>query len=602
MHIPLEDFFRNPKQTGFHIAPDGQHISWLETYADRLNIFIQNLTSKETRQLTFQTDRDISNYFWLNNEQIGVLKDNNGDENHHLHAINCANGEMTDLTPFENVKVDVVDELDDNDDEILIMMNQRNPVLFDVYRLNTRNGLLTMVAENPGNITGWLADHNGVLRIAISTDGVNSSLLYRNTADENFETIVTTNFKEGISPLFFDFQNVELYALSNIGRDKIAIVKYNPILKAETELLFEHPEVDIDNLGYSKKRKVITTAAYTAVKREFKFFDEWSARRYQKVISLIEEETEVYITDADKAEEKFIVRTTSDTSLGNYYLYDEPSHTLTHLADVSPWLKSDMLCAMQPITYTSRDGLVIHGYLTLPQIKQPQNLPLVVNPHGGPWARDTWRFNPEVQFLANRGYAVLQMNFRGSTGYGKQFWEASFKQWGKKMQDDITDGVLHLIQLGIADKNKVSIYGASYGGYAALAGLTFTPELYACGVDYVGVSNLFTFMETIPPYWEPYIAMMYEMVGHPENDAALLAASSPVMHIDKIKAPLFVAQGAMDPRVKKSESDQIVTALREKNIDVDYMVKDNEGHGFANQENRFEFYTAMEQFLAKHMQ
>lgn len=216
-----------------------------------------------------------------------------------------------------------------------------------------------------------------------------------------------------------------------------------------------------------------------------------------------------------------------------------------------------MLCAMQPITYTSRDGLVIHGYLTLPQNKQAQNLPLVVNPHGGPWARDTWRFNPEVQFLANRGYAVLQMNFRGSTGYGKQFWEASFKQWGKKMQDDITDGVLHLINLGIADKNKVAIYGASYGGYAALAGLTFTPELYACGVDYVGVSNLFTFMETIPPYWEPYIAMMYEMVGHPENDKELLASASPVKHIDKIKAPLFVAQGAMDPRVKNRKATRL---------------------------------------------
>jgi len=215
--------------------------------------------------------------------------------------------------------------------------------------------------------------------------------------------------------------------------------------------------------------------------------------------------------------------------------------------------------------------------------------------------RDTWRFNPEVQFLANRGYGVLQINYRGSTGYGKQFWEAGFKEWGKKMQDDITDGVQHLIEIGIADKNKIAIYGASYGGYATLAGLTFTPELYACGIDYVGVSSLFSFMETIPPYWEPYLEMMYEMVGHPVNDKIKLAEASPLLHIEQIKAPLFVAQGAMDPRVKKSESDQIVDALRKNGVEVTYLVKENEGHGFSNQENRFEFYSEMEKFLHKHI-
>ncbi|MFI5171192.1 MAG: alpha/beta hydrolase family protein, partial [Chitinophagales bacterium] len=266
-----------------------------------------------------------------------------------------------------------------------------------------------------------------------------------------------------------------------------------------------------------------------------------------------------------------------------------------------PWLKEEDLAQIKPVSYKSRDGLTINGYLTLPVGSDGKNLPVVINPHGGPWARDSWFLNPEVQFLANRGYAVLQMNFRGSTGYGKKFMEAGFKQWGKNMQNDISDGVHYLIEQGIADKNKIGIYGASYGGYAVLAGLTFTPELYACGVDYVGVSNLFTFMETIPPYWEPYLEMMYEMVGNPESDKELLSESTPLFHIDKIKAPLFVAQGAMDPRVKKSESDQIVNALREKGIEVEYMVKENEGHGFSNEENRFEFYNAMEQFLEKYL-
>jgi len=268
---------------------------------------------------------------------------------------------------------------------------------------------------------------------------------------------------------------------------------------------------------------------------------------------------------------------------------------------VSPWLDENELAPMKPIQYTSRDGMTIPGYLTLPVGAKHENLPVVVNPHGGPWARDGWGFNPEVQFLANRGYAVLQMNFRGSTGYGKEFWQASFKQWGRTMQDDITDGVEWLKEQGIADPSRIGIYGGSYGGYATLAGVTFTPELYACGVDYVGVSNIFTWMAAIPEYWKPYREMLYEMVGHPENDKELLESVSPFFHVDRIQVPMLVAQGANDPRVPKAESDQIVEQLRARGVEVEYMVKDNEGHGFANEENRFDFYRAMESFLGQHL-
>ncbi|HNI46190.1 MAG TPA: S9 family peptidase, partial [Chitinophagales bacterium] len=301
------------------------------------------------------------------------------------------------------------------------------------------------------------------------------------------------------------------------------------------------------------------------------------------------------------AEDKILVRTISDRSKGTYYLYDVEKDTMTFLANVAPWLKANELAQMKPIQYTSRDGLTIHGYLTLPNGVEAKNLPVVVNPHGGPWFRDQWMFNPEVQFLANRGYAVLQINFRGSTGYGRQFWEDSFKQWGLNMQNDITDGVQWLIEQGIANPKRIAIYGASYGGYATLAGVTFTPDLYACAIDYVGVSNLFTFMNTIPPYWKPYLEMMYEMVGHPEKDAELLRATSPVFHVDKIKAPLFVVQGRHDPRVNIDESDQIVAALQARGVDVQYMVKDDEGHGFMNQENKFELYKAIEAFFATHL-
>ena len=358
----------------------------------------------------------------------------------------------------------------------------------------------------------------------------------------------------------------------------------------------------MESLSFSRKRKVLTAAHWVAEKSKRHFFDKDSKEAYELLVSKLPG-VEIAVTSSNKNEDKFIVRTYSDKSRGQYFFFDKNNKTVEKIADISPWINVSQMSDMKPITYKSRDGLTIHGYLTLPNGIEAKNLPVVVNPHGGPWARDRWGFNPEVQFLANRGYAVLQMNFRGSTSYGRKFWEASFKEWGQKMQDDVSDGVKWLIDQGIADPKRVGIYGGSYGGYATLAGLTFTPDLYACGVDYVGVSNLFTFMETIPPYWKQYLDMLHEMVGDPSNasDKEMMTKFSPSLQADKIKAPLFVAQGANDPRVKKSESDQMVSAMKERGISVEYMVKDNEGHGFHNEENRFEFYGAMEKFLDTHL-
>ncbi len=366
------------------------------------------------------------------------------------------------------------------------------------------------------------------------------------------------------------------------------------------ECIFEHPEVDVENLLYSDKRKKITGVAYFAEKRGYHFFDTERAV-LQKDLEDRLPDVEVALNGSNRDETVFIVRTYSDKTAGAYYLYDTTDKSLTLLSEISPWISAKNMAAMQPIQYTASDGLTIHGYLTLPVGKEAKNLPVVINPHGGPWARDYWGYNPEVQFLANRGYAVLQMNYRSSVGYGKEFWTKGFKQWGKKMQDDISDGVRWLISEGIADPKRIAIYGGSYGGYATLAGITFTPELYTCAVDYVGVSNLFTLFETLPPYWEQGRQMMYEMIGNPETEEALLKEVSPIYHIENIRVPLFVAQGANDPRVKKEHSDQIVDALKKKNIAVEYMVKDNEGHGFHNEENRFDFYRAMEKFLAEHL-
>lgn len=598
--IPLKDFFKNPEKSGYQISPDGKYISYLGPYKSRMNIFVQPIGGKNAMRITSVTDRDLGSYFWKSGSRIVFLKDNAGDENFHLYAVNIDGSDLKDLTPFEGVKSDIVDDLEDNDNEMLIQLNKENKEVFDVYRLNINSGELTKIAQNPGNITGWVTDHDGKLRVAVTTDGTNSSLLYRATEQEKFKVILTTDFKESLSPLFFDFDNKNLFVTSNIGRDKAAIVKINPETGKELDNIFEHPEVDAGGLFYSRKRKVLTAVTFTTWKKYRKFLDGQTEQLFKNLEAQLPG-YEISLSSSTKDENTFIVRTYSDRSLGAYYIYTFSSNTLSSIGEVSPWLKEDKLAEMKAISFRSRDGFLINGYLTLPKGKDPKNLPVVVNPHGGPWARDNWGFNPEVQFLANRGYAVLQLNFRGSTGYGRQFMEASFKQWGQNMQNDITDGVNWLIKEGIADPKRVGIYGASYGGYATLAGITFTPDLYRCAIDYVGVSNLLSFMQTIPPYWKPYLEMMYEMVGNPETELEMLRAASPVFHVDKIKTPLFVAQGAKDPRVNINESNQIVEALKKRGVEVEYMVKENEGHGFSNEENQFEFYKAMEKFLKKHM-
>ncbi len=598
--IPMKDFFKNPEKRSYAISPDGEFLSWMQPWETRMNVFVQKIGEEEATQVTFATERDIAGYFWKGNDRIIYIQDTKGDENFRLFAVDRDGKNQKDLTPFEKVRAGVVDDLKDNSDEMLIQLNNRNPQVFDVYRINVNTGEMAQIAENPGNITGWITDHDGKLRIALTTDGVNTGILYRDKEDEQFKELITTNFKETLYPLFFTFDNKNLYMASNIGRDKTSIVEYNIADNKEVKVLYENPDYDVYNLIYSDKRKTLQGVSFTSWKNEYVFWDEQAEEINDDLQSKLEG-YEIAVTGNNKDEDKLLVRTYSDKSLGAYYFYDVNKKELKKLVDVSPWLKEEYMADQKPITYTTRDGLEIHGYLTLPKGVEAENLPVVVHPHGGPWARDSWGFNPELQFLANRGYAVLQMNFRGSTGYGKDFWMKSFKEWGKKMQDDITDGVKWLIEEGIADSDRIGIYGGSYGGYATLAGITFTPDLYNCAVDYVGVANLFTFMNSIPPYWEPYREMLYEMVGHPQKDSVDLYSASPVFHVDNIKVPVLIAQGANDPRVNKNESDQMVAALKVKGIDVPYMVKDNEGHGFRNEENRFDFYGAMEQFFFKHL-
>lgn len=605
--IPLEDFFRNSERTGYQLSPDGSYISYMAPYKDRLNVFVRRVDESDEHaiRITNETERSVAGYMWADNQRLLYMKDTAGDENYQLYGVHRDGSDDRAYTAFDGVRTSLIDDLEEQQGVVMIGMNKRNPEVFDPYRLNIETGELTLLAENPGNIQGWMTDHDGRLRVATAiVDGVNTQILYRDTEDEPFKPVLTTNFRDVVSFMEFTPDNKEVYAATNLHRDKTILVRMNPATCEELEVLYENERYDIASISYSRKRKKLLSVYCTGHKEPVRHYFDAEEEQLRQRIKAHFPDQRYGIADTDKAEENYLIYVGGDRTRGSYWHYNALTDEAKKIADLAPWIKSDEMNAMHPVCYTTRDGLQIEAYLTLPDGLTPdtaKQLPIVVNPHGGPWARDCWGYSSEVQFLSNRGYAVFQMNFRGSTGYGRHFLEASYKQWGLKMQNDITDGVKWLIEQGIANPNRIAIYGGSYGGYATLAGLTFTPDLYACGIDYVGVSNLFTFMKTIPPYWRPMLEMMYEQVGHPEHDADQLAATSPALHADKIKVPLFVAQGANDPRVNKAESDQMVEALRQRGVVVEYMVKDNEGHGFHNQENRFDFYRAMERFLKAHL-
>jgi dipeptidyl aminopeptidase/acylaminoacyl peptidase len=608
----VRDFFRRPDKHSFTIAPDGLHLSFLARRSGRQNIFVQGIDVDgapigEPRPLTDETERDVPGHAWKGKDQILFVKDFGGDENFHVLSVPIDGGEPRDLTPFDGVKASIVDVLRDDDRHVLIQMNRRDPQVFDVFRVDVITGELTPIAENPGNVMDWMTDHEGRLRVAIASDGVNKTLLYRDVEAEPFRAILTTNFRETVSPLFFTFDDKRLYVLSNRRRDKAAIFEFDLQTGEEGALLFETTHVDVNGLTYSKHRRVLTSASYVDDRVHRHFFDDF-ARDVRADLERQLPDQEITIASKTRDESRVIVHAASDRSAGSVWIYDIERRHLAKLADMTPWLDPADMAPMLPIRFKARDGLQLNGYLTLPAGFEPgqefaKPLPLAVNPHGGPWARDVWGFNVETQLLANRGYAVLQLNFRGSTGYGRAFWEASFGHWGRAMQNDIDDGIDWLVSQGVVDPARVGIYGASYGGYATLAGVAFTPDRYAAAVDYVGVSNLFTLLESMPPYWKPMRDMLYEMIGNPQTEEGkqVLHDASPLFFVDRIVTPLFVAQGANDPRVKQAESDQIVNALRARGVDVKYMLKENEGHGFSNEENQFEFYEAMDAFLAKHL-
>lgn len=598
--IPIEDFFSVPIKTSYLVSPDGKYISYLKPDNNRIHIYVETVDGRHTTQLTCDSNRSISSYYWVNNNEILYLKGASEDKDPGLYAVKIDGTDKRELVSFSKTKVRLISSNPVNDSQVLVSLNKRDSTVFDAYRLDIHSGKLSLLLKNPGNITKWYSDPAGKLRMAIASDGVNETLLYRDSENQKFRTVLTNNFKSSISPIAFSADNRCIYALSNQNRDKMALVELDCISGKEHRVIYSNPEVDVSEAIYSVNRGKLIYAGYETWKKQRFYLDDTVKATFRKLEELLPN-TEINIASADSAEKKFIIRTYTDRNPGSFYLYSIDENKLVKLGDVNPSLRVDDMAEMKPIKYKTRDGLTVNGYLTLPIGKSPKNLPVVVLPQGSSDLRNSWGYNSEVQFLANRGYAVFQVNFRGSKGYGKEFWIAGFKEWGGKMQDDITDGVHWLIAEKIANPSRIAIYGYSFGGFSALNGLISTPELYRCAASYSGFINLFTYLKDIPPYYRPYLQMYFETVGNPETDADYFRAVSPVFHTDKIKSPVLIAQGARDPRVNMNETNQFVKELKKKKVPVTYLLKEGEGHYFKNNENRLEFYKTLETFLDKNL-
>lgn len=611
--IDREIFFGDPEIAGAQISPNGKYITFLKPFNGVRNIWVKERNQKfdEARPLTADTKRPIGNYFWSNDSKyVLYVQDQGGNENFRVYAIDpTEKGDPVpharDLTPLDNVRAMIIDLPKDRPDEMIIGLNDRNPQLHDVYKLKISNGERTLIRKNEENIAGWMTDLKGNLRIGIrQTDDGGSEIL--KLAGDKLESIYKVTSEEAANPVRFTPDGNSFYLISNKGDniDKAELLLFD-INTGKTKFVEKDPlnEVDIASAVFSDKTNELIATVYVGAKRRIYP----KTTEFEKVYNTLKKllpEGDINLTSSTEDENLWIVNVSRDVDPGSTYLYDKKAGKVELLYKSRPNLPTEYLAPMEPVSYKARDGMTIHGYLTLPKGIEHKKLPVVMFIHGGPWARDFWGYNAYAQFLANRGYAVFQPNFRGSTGYGKKYLNAGNKQWGTgSMQHDITDAVKYLIEKGIADPTRVSIAGGSYGGYATLAGLAFTPDLYACGFSIVGPSNIITLLNSIPPYWAPIKKTFAIRVGDMDkpDELEMLKKQSPLNSADKIKSPLYVVQGANDPRVKKAESDQIVVALRELKRDVEYMVAPDEGHGFAGLENRLAMTVAMEQFLAKHL-
>jgi dipeptidyl aminopeptidase/acylaminoacyl peptidase len=599
--IPRDVLFGNPEKTSPQISPDGKHIAYLAPDKNGvLQVWLRTVGRMDDRVLTDSKKRPISQYLWpYDGKHLCYLQDTDGDENYHLYAVNLETGQTRELTPFKGVRVMNVDSEAAAPDELLVSMNRQDPRKFDVYRLKLSTGKLTFDTDNPGNVLAWTADHQFKIRAAVAaTPDGGFDLMVRDAEGQPWQVIRHWGPDDQGSAVDFSADGKALYVLGNHDANTQRLLAVDLATGKET-VLAEDPQYDADGVRLHPTKKTVQAVSFNRDKVTWQVLDPAVKDDYAALAKV--RPGQFSVTNRDLADKNWLVGYVTDNGPVYYYAYNRDTKKAELLFSHQPKLEKLPLAAMKPISYPSRDGLTIHGYLTTPVGIPAKNLPTVLLVHGGPWGRDSWGFNAIHQWLANRGYAVLSVNFRGSTGYGKRFLNAGNREWAGKMHDDLIDGVNWIIKDGVADPKRIAIMGGSYGGYATLVGLTFTPEVFAAGVDIVGPSNIITLLETIPPYWAPMKAMFTRRVGDLEKDKEFLQSRSPLFFVDRIKAPLLIGQGANDPRVKQSESDQIVAALRMAGKPVEYVVYTDEGHGFARPENSLHFFAKAEEFLAKHL-
>ena len=598
--IPRAALFGSPMRDAARISPDGARLAYLAPGTNsKLAIWVKTIGKDDDRMIASDPNRPITTYFWQpDSKRILYEQDKNGDENFQILQIDIETGSAHDLTPFDGVRsnVDVVDA--NISETILIRMNKRDKSVFDEYRLDLRSGDTTMVAQNPGDYRASLPTVLLRVRAAVRSfpDG-STELLVREGASGAFRTLATFSAEDG-APLLqaFSADGKSIYAITSAGANAARLLSYD-VASGSTKVIASDPTFDVESAMFDPVTHALIGVAYERERGDLQFVNPGYAADYQRMRAIRPGNVSLRVQRAMDGVGSF--RIIAMTRRRGFTSTIEAEAGIA-LFDTRPALEKYALAKMQPITYTARDGLLIHAYLTLPIGVEPKNLPMILLVHGGPWSRDDWGFvgNSWTQWLANRGYVVLQPEYRGSTGYGKKFLNAGDRQWAGAMHTDLLDAVAWAIKQRYADPKRVAIFGGSYGGYATLAGLAFSPNVFAAGVDGYGPSNLNTMLASFPPYWATTRAQLTRRIGDTE---AFLNSQSPLFKVDQITAPLLIGQGAHDPRVNERESDQIVAALRKNGRPVEYIVFPDEGHGFANPQNKFRFDAAAEAFLAKYL-
>lgn len=602
--IPREVLFGNPVKSSPRISPDGTRLAYLAPSAKGvLNVWMRTIGQSDDVQVTNDTHRGIRIHFWAEDgRRLFYLQDIGGDENWHVYSVNLETKQVRDLTPYQGVRASNI-MLDKNfPGQMLVGLNLRDRRVFDMYRVDLDSGAITLDTQNPGDVLGWITDADFQIRACQGQNPRDASTVVRvrDNQDAPWRDLAVLPFGENGGAVDFSADGKSLYFITSLGADTTRLVRIDAATGKELETIARDPKVDLGGAFVHPDTKVVQAVSFNYLRNEWRVLDPSIREDFAALAGI--GRGEFYVSGRDRADKTWLVTYQVDDGPVAWYAYDRATRKAGLLFVNQPDLAKYPMARMEPVVIKARDGFRLVGYLTLPVGSKGRNLPLVLNVHGGPWARDGWGYDPEAQWLANRGYACLQVNFRGSTGFGKKFLHAGDKQWGVgSMQHDLSDAVKWAVRQGIADPKRICIYGGSYGGYATLAGLVFTPELYACGVDIVGPSNVKTLFEAMPAYWAPFKKQFVLQVGDVENDEAFNRKISPLFHAENIRVPLIVAQGANDPRVNIREADQIVKAMRDKGLPVTYVVYTDEGHGFARPNNRLDFYGRVDEFLAKHL-